>query len=334
MDYQMLNRRTLLGATAGLVAAASFAGDIPLGSNTAVAAVDPRLTNLLNWLLAAFNRSGNLQLLPDCPSATTFGGHANKHLSQLQQTYWLEDNCIYGEGALLQWAPTIGQALSASWRARFTQTFPKFCINTVGGPVIGVIPAFDGGPFGPCGLPKPGIWQKLKVYSYPDPSSPGFDHLPLPIIATDYPGQADGVTGTIQPLGSDPRDLFKYGCLRQVVLGNSTDASTMFDLGLASWDGNGFAHSGTPGVYHSRDLAFALICANALGRLANVYLDTAGKVARAAVEAALWKCQASDGGMWTNYTAGGRIGSLAKETCEIAPLVLLAYGNNIWAPPH
>jgi hypothetical protein len=237
MDYQMLNRRTLLGATAGLVAAASFAGDIPLGSNTAVAAVDPRLISLL------------------------------------------------------------------------TQTFPKFCINTVSGPVIGVIPAFDGGPFGPCGLPKPGIWQKLKVYSYPDPSSPGFDYLPLPIVGTGYPGQADGVTGTLEAISaqSSARDLFKYGCLRQVVLGNSTDASTMFDLGLASWDGNGFAHSGTPGVYHSRDLAFALICANALGRLANVYLDTAGKVARAAVEAALWKCQASDGGMWTNYTAGGRI---------------------------
>jgi len=53
-DYQMLNRRTLLGATAGLVAAASFAGDIPLGSNTAVAAVDPRLISLLNWLIAAY----------------------------------------------------------------------------------------------------------------------------------------------------------------------------------------------------------------------------------------------------------------------------------------
>src|ERR1700730_16036990 len=49
--------------------------------------------------------------------------------------------------------------------------------------------------------------------------------------------------------------------------------------------------------------------------------------------AALWKCQASDGVMWTEYTAGG-IGSVAKETCEIAPLVLLAYGSNIWAPPR
>jgi len=235
MDYQMLNRRTLLGATAGLVAAAAFVGDIPLGSNTAVAALDPRLISLLNWLIAAYTRSGTLHLLPDCPSATTFGGRTNKHLSQLQQTYWLEDNCIYGEGALLQWAPTIGQALSASWRARVTQTFPKFCINTVSGPVIGVIPAFDGGPFGPCGLPMPGIWQKLKVYSYPDPSSPGFDYLPLPIIATGYPGQADGVTGTLEAISaqSSARDLFKYGCLRQVVLGNSTDASTMFDLGLA-----------------------------------------------------------------------------------------------------
>jgi hypothetical protein len=64
-------------------------------------------------------------------------------------------------------------------------------------------------------------------------------------------------------------------------------------------------------------------------------------VSKAVVESRLWSAQAPDGGIYDDYCGtssaaknnprcrSGRPG-YAKETNEGAPLVLLAYGRNIW----
>jgi hypothetical protein len=137
----------------------------------------------------------------------------------------------------------------------------------------------------------------------------------------------------------------KYGCPRPVLLGNFSAAQEMFDSELAQSDDCGFVERkslrGSKGclarIYWTRDLAFAVMCANALGQGGRQNWGTQGQVPKSAIEQKLWSNQSPSGGIWKNCcddrraeTNGpGLIPQTAKQTNEISPLVLLAYGKNI-----
>jgi hypothetical protein len=244
----------------------------------------------------------------------------------------------------------LGRILSDSWRSKWEEKYPSFCPDTESDVVVGQLPAYDGGRGSGdprCQLPRPGTWEMLRMQQYPRPDE-DFDGLETPIIGTDYPGNKVGAGAKIAPISkTSPRDLLKYGCLRQVLLGNYSTAQEMFDLALAQWDGNGFVEprsrrdrdGGLAGTYWTRDLAFAVMCANALGQGGAQNWGTHRQVPKASIEQKLWSAQSPSGGIWTNYCAGtgiencgtGSIPNIAKQTNEIAPLVLLAYGKNIWS---
>ena len=304
--------------------------------------LDTHLARLLQWVVRSYGASGSLRLLSDAPEATNGRGEANARLGVLKETYWLQDNALYGAGALKEYVPALGQYLENSWRTKWAQTFPKFCPDTQSGYVVGIVPAYDGNstPSDPrCRLSRPGDWQYFRMNQYPSPKDPNFDTLPRPIIGTDYPADENGQTQFAAIRKNSVRDLLKYGCLRQVMLGNSETAGHMFEAAFGQWDGNGFrnAKSGKnsaslQGIYWTRDLAFALMCANALG------VGSEGSwagVSKSSIEQKLWASQSSTGGIWSNYCSGDNCGGdfipgIAKQTNEIAPLVLLAYGPNIW----
>lgn len=340
-----MNRRELGKVGAGL-AAAMTVGSIP---GPAFAATDIDVAALRTWLTTAFNDANSregfaLNLLPDIPSGCAWNSCTNNHNIHLQRTYWLDDNATYGSVAFGQFNATIGNAIASARLTQFGAVFPGMCRNTFG-PVVGVKAAFDGGPlYGGPGYPfTPTMWQKPVVTSYPDPASPGFDGLQLPIVGTGYPGAMNGTPGTWTSFGS-ARDWFKYGCLPQVMLGNkgqSTDpAGTgtgwgMLKQGLLYWDGTGIATS-TAGTYFSRDLAFALMCAKACGMpwttaplptiryVLYLMQDLPANVGHGFKD--------GDGGIWTNFTYNQVVQNSGKKTCEIGPLALLAYGPNIWHP--
>lgn len=308
--------------------------------------LDSHLASLLRWIIASYSGSGDLELLP---ATAPVGGNANQvanlRLRTLSQTYWLQDNALYGARALGEYAPALGARLDRSWRSKWAEHFPQFCPDTQSGYVVGIPPEYDTQATPTdvrCRLPRPSAWQFFRMYQYPSPASADFDSLPKPIIGTDYPVSPQG-RAMLAPIRKDNvRDLLKYGCLRQATLGNRSLAQSMFDLALTQWDGTGFRNAKNggdsdprlAGVYWTRDVAFALLCANALGE--GQRLTWTHGVSKAALERTLWSAQSDDGGFWTNYCAptycgGRRLPTFAKETNEIAPLVLLAYGPNIWS---
>lgn len=315
---------------------------------------DPNITSLTTWMVNSFNaantREGySIDLLPDLPTGVAYNGVVNAHNTKLQRTYWLIDNCEYGEGALLQVSPTIGNRLKTSWRAKLSSYFGNTLPETNSGTVIGKKAAYDGGSgfaqWQSSGGPTYfDMYKKLTQTTYP----PNIDVVSAPIVGIDYPASGDfstfgaPLTYTLVSFGS-ARDWFKYGCLRQAVLGNlgtSTDAAAaptawgMLKQGLLYWDGTGIATS-TAGTYYSRDLAFALMCAKACGMpwttdplptiryILSEMQDITGSPKG---------FQNGDGGIWTNYTYNQVVQNSAKKTNEIAPLVALAYGTNIWHP--
>ena len=324
--------------------------DSPLVSALPASELNQRLARVLQWVVRDYADSGDMRLLSAVPDAVNGAGRSNRRLQQLQKTYWLEDNSVYGARALLEYAPPLGRILTDSWRRAWNQHFPAFCPDSESNVVVGELAAYDGGRGSGearCSLPRPGAWQMLRMRQYPDPASGEFDALPTPIIGTDYPGDARGNAELTPIERTAPRDLLKYGCLRQVLLGDRATARQMFDLALDQWDGSGFIEpknreGNLSGVYWTRDLAFALMCANALGEGGASSWGSHAQVPKAEIEQRLWSAQAPRGGIWTNYC--GRAGSsfcrgapvppFAKQTNEIAPLVLLAYGRNIWAGPH
>lgn len=311
-----------------------------LTSSLPEAQLDASLARLLQWVQRSYAASGPRALLPDAPEATNGAGASNARLQALQQTYWLQDNALYGEGALAAYDPPLAAALGRSWRLAWDRTFPRLCPDTQSGYAIGRPAPYDldAKPADArCRLPRPGAWQYFRMHQYPEPKDPGFDALPRPIIGTDHPVDANGQTQMAAIRNDAVRDLLKYGCLRQATLGNRELAGQMFDLALAQWDGHGFVNanrraSAGSGLYWTRDLAFALMCANAIGRGQGARLGA--NVTKADVEQRLWKAQAGSGGVWTNYCEGPQcaayIPATAKLTNEIAPLVLLAYGPNVW----
>jgi hypothetical protein len=319
------------------------------------AELDTRLARLLRWMVRSYANSGALRLLSAVPEGRNVGGQSNTRLLTLQKTYWLQDNSLYGAGALDEYVPVLGKLLSDSWRNMWQKSFPNFCPDTESDYVIGQIPPYDQGVVQDprCRLPRPGAWQFLREHQYPSPADPQFDSLPKPIFGTDYPVDPEGRTQLGRITERSPRDLLKYGCLRQVLLGNGPVARQMFDLALAAWDGTGFINpKNNPrdrgrlsGVYWTRDLAFALLCANALGQGRESAWGGQQQVAKASIERELWNTQSATGGLWTNYcgetavdnllcSPGQKIPTVAKQTNELAPLALLAYGPNIWALTH
>jgi hypothetical protein len=350
-EEQSLTAALRTGGGAAVAAVAAVRHASPLVSTLPAPELDERLAGVLRWIVRDYANSGQMRLLSAVPDGLNGAGRSNRRLQQLQRTYWLEDNAVYGAGALTQYAPPLGRILTDSWRHAWSEHFPAFCPDTESDVVVGQIPANDGGMGSDdprCRLPRPGAWQMLRMRQYPSPASAEFDSLPTPIIGTDYPGDANG-NADLAPIGqASVRDLLKYGCLRQVLLGNRATAQQMFDLALNQWDGSGFIEPKTredgdlAGVYWTRDLAFSLMCANALGEGGAASWGSRGQVAKAAIEQSLWSAQAPGGGVWTNYCAsagasrcqGGPVPAFAKQTNEIAPLVLLAYGKNIWAGPH
>jgi hypothetical protein len=323
----------------------------PLTSSLSPNALNKRLAILLQWVVRDYANSGELRLLSAVPEAANGAGTSNARLRTLQKTYWLQNNSLYGAQALLQYLPPLGRILSDSWRSKWEEKYPSFCPDTASAVVVGQLPAYDGGKGSGdrrCRLPRPGTWEMLRMQQYPNPAEAEFDTLQTPIIGTDYPGDKNGFGAKIEPIGkTSVRDLLKYGCLRQVLLGNYSTAQEMFDLALAQWDGNGFVEpksrrdsdGSLAGIYWTRDLAFAVMCANALGQRGLQNWGTQQQVRKAAIEQKLWSTQSPSGGIWTNYCGDaaveecgpGSIAKMAKQTNEIAPLVLLAYGKNIWS---
>ena len=328
-----------------LSAVESVRSSSPLVSSLSPNDLNRRLARLLQWVVRDYANSGELRLLSAVPEGVNGAGTTNARLRTLEKTYWLQDNSLYGAQALLEYVPPSGRILSDSWRSKWEEKYPSFCPDSESDVVVGRLPAYDGGEGAGdprCRLPRPGAWEMLRMGQYPRPAEADFDTLQTPIIGTDYP------SAKIVPISkTSPRDLLKYGCLRQVLLGNHGTAQEMFDLALAQWDGAGFVEpksrrdsdDSPAGIYWARDLAFALMCANALGEGGLQNWGTQRQVPKASIERKLWSSQSSSGGIWTNYcgaagirTCGpGSIPPIAKQTNEIAPLVLLAYGKNIWS---
>ena len=250
---------------------------------------------------------------------------------------------------MLEYEPVLGRMVTQSWRAAWEQNFPRFCPDTESSEIVGIIPDYEvsATPRDPrCRFQKPGAWQFLPMRTYPSvDSAADFDQRAKPIIGTDYPGDDSGPTAAKPISRGSARNLLKYGCIRQALLGNTAVARQMFDMALAQWDGEGFIDQrnsqgqGRAGTYFTRDLAFAMVCANAAGEGGQSTFGTQHPVSKAAIEQKLWAAQSPSGGIWTNYcgasatvrcTAG--VPPVAKQTNEIAPLVLLAYGPDIWRP--
>jgi hypothetical protein len=343
------SRTGALAAVARVRARSGLASTLPQGE------LDARLAALLQWVVRDYARSP-LRLLSAVPEGQNAGGQGGAHLLALQNTYWLQDNSLYGAAALSQYAPVLGKLLAASWHAAWEKSFPRFCPDTQSSYVIGRIPDYDraGVASDPrCRLPRPDAWRFFREYQYPDPVDPEFDNLPRPIIGTDYPEDRQGQVRIGRITSDAVRNLLKYGCLRQVLSGNKALAAEMFDLALADWNGSGFVlqrndprgHGRLAGIYWTRDPAFAMLCADALDRGRQQIWGRGRPVAKSAIEQRLWGAQSHTGGIWTNYcgdgtengglcASGRRIPAVAKQTNELAPLTLLAYGLNIWASPQ
>jgi hypothetical protein len=355
-DYR--REAAVTAAVAGPQLAAALAGVQRLRSAAGLAStlpegdLDQRLARLVRWVVQDYANSASLRLLSALPDGRNAAGESNARLRALQHTYWLQDNSLYGGAALNEYVPVLGRILTEEWQKKWVQLFPGFCRETESVVVVGRLPAYDTGGISldpRCRLPRPGAWEFFRMHQYPDTRDGDFDTLPKPIIGTDYPADSQNRTqmATITP--DSPRNLLKYGCLRQVLLGNEAVAKRMFDLALTHWDGKGFIdrkndpESGgrLAGIYWTRDVAFALLCANALGEGRQSAWGAQGQVTKASIENRLWSAQSDAGGIWTNTcgdppnssrwcNGAGKLPTVAKQTNEIAPLVLLAYGPNLW----
>ena len=326
-----------------------------------------RLSYLLWFMISDYAANCtrySIGLLSALPTGQSYQGYLtgtkNSTTSQLQGTFWLCDNECYAIPAFTEgYARAIGQRLNLDvfgedglWNTE--PNSKTLCPQDSSMYVGGALPSWDGGT--PVNDPRcnvitpanvPTDWQYFMRQGYPA----SLDGLPLPIIGVDSVilTSSNGVqsVATKPTLTNAPRDLLKYGCLRQVLKGNPKGAVQFFNDALNNWTGVGFPEPGArhpnPYVYWARDLAFVLACANALGpHAAEATLWT--PALQSQIETQLWILQGNNGGIWDVYCAfdgkapcnvnpsGGSTGisNVAKQTNEIAPLVLLAYGANIW----
>lgn len=391
---EMYNIITTSGCANALASNARANSSFP--STLTSSTLNANLALMLKWTVKDLmnscinNQSTTKLALPsDDPTGTNAGGATNSQLTVLSKTYWLGDNAIYLSAALKQYTTYIGTQLYNDYTANWGATLPNgvtnytanLCNENMSQYPAGSLPLYDtsSGGSGPlCSwITAPGVWYEFSVQQYPQPGDPCFANLTGPVVGADsevltssvsgcqaIPSGATQTTSTIAIVTNAARDLLKYGCLRQVLKGNTTDATTMFDDAIGTWDGTGFTDpGGTPGKYSTRNFTFALMCANALGiDNNNNYVGGSVNLPKATVENQLWALQQisssksntkvpSLGGIWTDFCTPaygdatcnlnplidgigslnqwGLIGS-AKETEEDAPLVLLAYGKNIW----
>ena len=323
--------------------------------------IDTRLASLLKWIVLDYQQSGALRLLSNSPTGTTAAsGPQQPHLQYL---YWLSDNNIVGAAALEQFAPALGRILKASWTNQWAaqdavlwkqgSVAPNLNLCLGNQPdfyTVGIIPAFDQPKNFPCKAypPPPTDTQRFLMTQFP--LTPTDAANPIPMIGTGYPqtdanGNPKLVSFTLDAAdtGASTRDLLKYGCLRQAVLGNQNRAVEMFAHAMQLWDGTGFREPKNndgndnlqlPGLYWTRDLAFALACANAIGAGQADADDTSWglgimtPVSKRQIETKLWTIAQGRadqnfatygitpvGGMWSGYCAS-ITDAAGKEACS------------------
>lgn len=355
----------LSGDASALVAAARAAPTV-LNSTLGEAAIQRRLSALLSFVLASFVwtcESWGLGTLNGLPYGQTYADQFanvtnNSYSLQLQGQVYLIDNALYAVGALARagFAPHTGALLNASvfGASGLFNSAPitaPLCPEDQGLYAVGQLPLWDADG-GVAGDPRcaaitpatvPGSEQYLARQQFP----PLVSGPPFPVYAADA-----GVL--IAPDGSHSvrvvsfngtRDYLKYGCLRAVLHGDADAGAAFLARALAVFDGTGFYNPHNPLEYMSRDLALALMCASALGpaRAARV---AGWSAAQPQIEARLWALQDPGfGGVWDTYCATpgspkwclpwppiapAGLPNAAKLEHELSPLVLSAYGANVW----
>lgn len=261
------------------------------------------LARAAGWVAKSFV-GGEIDLVPNLPSGKTRGGRDRRDLKDL---YWLQNCNLYASVALRPYDKALAGRIEASYRRWYRTGF--------------------------AGVPEQ-TEHYLTLAKLPDVKVPPGRFLRNVVRLKEFDGYRVG-TETYDPaklgriLPDDPRTLLKYGVLRARLEGDGERAVEYFDKALALWDGCGFpvpARSKRHESYRTRNLAYALIAARALGR-------SLPPKTREAIEKRLWACQDEDGGIWTNYSKDGTIPHLAKKSTEIAPLALLAYDPGVWPDP-
>ena len=253
------------------------------------------LKRLAEWVAGSFV-GGRIGLVPNLPTGKTRGGRDRKDLRNL---YWLQNCNLYAMVALRPYDKALAGKIEASYRRWYRTEFADVKEKTEHYLTIGELPGVE--------VPEGRYLRNVVKLKQFDGFRVGTE--------TYEPGRLGRI------LSDDPRTLLKYGVLRAKLEGNAEQASRYFDRAMKLWDGCGFPmpeRSGRHSSYRTRNLAYALIAARALGR-------AIPSAARETIEKRLWACQDADGGIWTNYEKDGTIPHLAKKTTEIGPLVLLAY---------
>ena len=350
------------------------------------AALEQNLASLVRFMATDLSNNilqFDLALLADTPNPSLLTAPPVYDASvpydvALENMLWLTDNGVYGAAALCPYsgevAAVMGTQIGASWSNASTwekdDAGPVPCPDSQNGYVAGHLPYYDTGAKAPshCStVTAPAVGSRFPTSQAPNPPTQAnfTDPSMFPWVGGDFDDVADGPVAL-----SGPRDDFKYGVLRDILAAHKPgvsaataaaaveDARNDFAAALVTWDGYGFVNpSDTPGlgqIHYARNLAFALIAANALGG------DPAWatNVSQADVENVLWALQQSSGGFPAAYTpmlyVGGTepagckpvpgiaadasadtlyvcVGRNVKVTEEASPLVVLAYGPNIWA---
>lgn len=337
---------------------------------------------------------GTLDLLPTnqnfkeamaCPSGPAPGCEYGATDPPNHITSLFEEDSLYSVGPWSSgYAPVTGsllnqQVFSSGGLWDRTSASASVCQDDEDWYVVGKLPGWDGGTWID---PEPTLNNRCAIYNPPF-TTPSFNQRfsrtknyysttasDSTIYGTNSQETNCDTTGcslTLLPISttgtSDAHDQLKYGCLRQALKGNFTAATGYFADALAQWDGTGFPDltSSNSQDYYTHDLAFALLCANALGsHVKDVSAWT--PALQSTIETQLWALQdtgtdgiSGTGGIWNRYCnfcpQQGVCTATQDPTCqpnpyshistgiaktatmlnEDAAAVLGAYGRNVWS---
>jgi hypothetical protein len=235
------------------------------------------LKRLAEWVAGSFV-GGRIGLVPNLPTGKTRGGRERKDLRNL---YWLQNCNLYAMVALRPYDRALARKIESSYRRWYGAEFADVREKTEHYLTLGRLPD--------ARVPKGWYLRNVVKLKQFDGFSVGTE--------THEPGKLGRI------LSDDPRTLLKYGVLRAKLEGDAERASGYFDRAMKLWDGWGFPmpeRSGRHSSYRTRNLAYALVAARALGR-------AIPSAVREAIEKRLWACQDADGGIWTNYEKDGTI---------------------------